>query len=66
MLGSGVVGDPVMVSWEDAKAVFVAVDEYETGWMAQADVGEALQRYVHTVNSEQPPAPRLIIPPRPG
>jgi hypothetical protein len=55
-----------MVSWEDAKAVFVAVDEYETGWMAQADVGGALQRYVHTVNSEQPPAPRLIIPPRPG
>ena len=33
-----------MVSWEDAKAVFVAVDEHETGWMAQADVGGALER----------------------
>eukprot|EP01046_Picozoa_sp_COSAG06_P005267 COSAG06_NODE_233_length_19608_cov_129.527244_13_plen_221_part_00 len=35
----------IMVCWEDAKAVFVAIDEHETGWMAQADLGAALQRY---------------------
>ena len=40
-----------MLSWEDAKAVFVAVDEYETGWMAQADVGGALQLYVLPANA---------------
>ena len=33
-----------MVGWEDAKAVFVEVDECESGWMALADVGGALQR----------------------
>ena len=33
-----------MVSWEEAKTVFVAVDEHETGWMAQADAAGALQR----------------------
>ena len=46
-----------MVCWEDAKAVFVAIDEHETGWMAQADLGAALQRYWPAASSRQlPPA----------
>lgn len=35
-----------MADYDAAKAVFVAIDDQETGWLAQENLGAALERYV--------------------
>ena len=35
-----------MADYDAAKAVFFAIDDQETGWLAQENLGAALERYV--------------------